>query len=126
MLDLYNCEMKKKKTSQHKTIDASKIKWIRVDKINLEGFEPYKSSLDLSNGKKIQKYLVEFFAVGDYEAFMDLFLVYIHHLGKRKIAKLAKIPERAINQKMSAENIFKIMGVLENKINHQRSDKPTP
>ena len=94
--------MKKKKTRQHKTIHASKIKWIRVDKI----------SLDLSDGKKIHKYLVEFFAVGDYEAFMDLYLVYIHHLGIRKVAKLAKIPERSINDKISAENMFKIMGVL--------------
>jgi hypothetical protein len=104
--------MKKKKTNQHKTIHASKIKWIRVNRINLEGFEPYKSSLDLSNGVKIQKYLVEFFAVGDQEAFMDLFLVYIHHLGIRKVAKLAKIPERSINDKISAENMFKIMGAL--------------
>lgn len=118
--------MKKKKTSQHKTIHASKIKWIRVDRINLDGLEPYKSSINLNAPKKIRRYLREFFEGGEHEAFMDLLVVYIHHLGSRKIAKLAKIPERAINQKMSAENIFKIMGVLENKINHQRSHKPTP
>jgi hypothetical protein len=106
--------MKKKKTNQHKTIHASKIKWIRFDRINLEGYEPYKSSLDLSNGIKIRKFLIEFFELGDHEAFMDLLLVYIHHLGKSKIAKLAKIPERSIKDKISAENMFKIMGALTN------------
>lgn len=97
---------------KHRTIKASEIKAIRVKKINLEGCEPYISSLDLDDPQKIRRYLVEFFQGGEHEAFMDLFVVYIHHLGKNKISKLAKVPERAINDKISADNIFKIMGVL--------------
>jgi hypothetical protein len=112
--------MKKKKTkvSEHKTLSVSKMKLIKVKNVNLEGCVPYKSSIDLDNPRKIRQYLTEFFETGEHEAFMDLLVVYINHIGKRKLANLTKIPERSIynfkdkKHKTSSENIFKIMGVL--------------
>jgi len=40
--------------------------------------------------------MVEMFKEGDHDAFMELAELYIDHVGKRKMSKLAKIPEKTI------------------------------
>ena len=58
------------------------------------------------------------FKDGDHDAFMELTELYIDHVGKRKISKLTKIPEKTIynfkdkKHKTSSENIFKIMKAI--------------
>jgi DNA-binding phage protein len=109
---------KKTKKNDLMNIHVSKLKLPKVKKLNLEGLTPYKSSLDLSDHKKVKSYLVEFFEDGEHEAFMDLLELYIDHIGKRRMAKLTEIPERSIynfkdkTHKTSAENIFRIMKVI--------------
>lgn len=104
--------------SGHKTIKASEIKPLKVDSIKLDSFDNYKTSLDLSDRKKVVKLLVEMFKDGDHDAFMELAELYIDHVGKRKMSKLAHIPEKTIynfkdkKHKTSSENIFKIMKAI--------------
>lgn len=104
--------------SGHKTIKASEIKPLKVDSIKLDSFDNYKTSLDLSDRKKVVKLLVEMFKDGDHDAFMELAELYIDHVGKRKMSKLANIPEKTIynfkdkKHKTSSENIFKIMKAI--------------
>ena len=104
--------------SGHKTIKASEIKPLKVDSIKLDSFDNYKTSLDLSNRKKVVKLLVEMFKNGDHDAFMELAELYIDYVGKRKMSKLADIPEKTIynfkdkKHKTSSENIFKIMKAI--------------
>lgn len=104
--------------SGHKTIKASKVKALKVDSINLDSFEEHISSIDLTNKKKVVRLLVEMFTAGDHDAFMELAELYIDHVGKRKISKLADIPERTIynfkdkKHKTSTVNIFKIMKAI--------------
>lgn len=104
--------------SGHKTIKVSEIKPLKVDSINLDSFDDYKSSLDLNDRKKVVKLLVEMFKDGDHDAFMELAELYIDHVGKRKMSKMANIPEKTIynfkdkKHKTSSENIFKIMRAI--------------
>lgn len=104
--------------STHKTIKASKLKPLKVDAVNLDSFDDYKSSIDLDDRKKIKKLLCELFVQGDHDAFMELMEMYIDHVGKRVISKKANIPEKTIynfkdkKHKTSSENIFKIMKVI--------------
>ena len=104
--------------SGHKTIKASEIKPLKVDSIKLDSFDNYKTSLDLSNRKKVVKLLVEMFKNGDHDTFMELAELYIDYVGKRKMSKLTDIPEKTIynfkdkKHKTSSENIFKIMKAI--------------
>jgi DNA-binding phage protein len=104
--------------SGHKTIKASDIKPLKVKTIKLSSFDDYKSSLDLNDRKKVVKLLVDMFKDGDHDAFMELAELYIDHVGKRKMSKLADIPEKTIynfkdkKHKTSSENIFKIMKAI--------------
>lgn len=104
--------------SGHKTIKASEIKPLKVDSIKLDSFDEYKTSLDLNDRKKVVKLLVEMFKDGNHDAFMELAELYIDHVGKRKMSKLADIPEKTIynfkdkKHKTSSENIFKIMKAI--------------
>jgi len=104
--------------SAHKTIKASDIKPLKVKKLKLEAFDSHKSSLDLSDRKKVGKLLIEMFKEGDHDAFMELVELYIDHVGKRKMSKITDIPEKTIynfkdkKHKTSSENIFKIMKSL--------------
>lgn len=113
--------------SGHKTIKASEVKPLKVEFIDLKGFDDYKSSLDLDNPKKIIKILSQMFIDGDHDAFMELLELYIDHVGKREISRMTKIPERTIynfkdkKNKTSSENIFKIMKA----ISHPKQSKAT-
>ena len=104
--------------SRHKTIKASDIKPLKVKFIKRDLLDDYKSSLDLSDRKKVVKLLIEMFKDGDHDAFMELVELYIDHVGKRKMSKLAEIPEKTIynfkdkKHKTSSENIFKIMKAI--------------
>lgn len=104
--------------SRHKTIKASDIKPLKVKSIKRDLLDDYKSSLDLSDRKKVVKLLVEMFKDGDHDAFMELVELYIDYVGKRKMSKLAEIPEKTIynfkdkKHKTSSENIFKIMKAI--------------
>jgi hypothetical protein len=104
--------------SGHKTINSKEIKSLKVKSINLKDFDQYKSSVDLDNPPKVIKLLTQMFIQGDHDAFMELLELYIDHVGKREISRLAKIPERTIynfkdkKTKTSSENIFKIMKVI--------------
>jgi hypothetical protein len=112
--------------SGHKTLKSSEIKSIKVDSLFLESLEKYKSSIDLNDRKKVIKLLVEMFKEGDHDAFMELAELYIDHIGKRKMSKLAKIPEKTIynfkdkKHKTSSENIFKLMKAISN-LNHDKA-----
>lgn len=112
--------------SGHKTLKSSEIKPIKVDSLLMESFEKYKSSIDLNDRKKVVKLLVEMFKEGDHDAFMELAELYIDHVGKRKMSKLAKIPEKTIynfkdkKHKTSSENIFKLMKAISN-LNHDKA-----
>lgn len=109
---------KNNKKSELKNIHTSKLKLPKIKKINPVGLTPFRSSLDLSNHKKVHSYLIEFFTDGNHEAFMDILELYIDHIGKRRMAKLTDIPERSIynfkdkKHKTAAENIFRIMKVI--------------
>lgn len=104
--------------SGHKTIKASDIKPLKVKTNKLDSFDDYKSSLNLNNRKKVVKLLVDMFKDGDHDAFMELAELYIDHVGKRKMSKLANIQEKTIynfkdkKHKTSSENIFKIMKAI--------------
>ncbi len=104
--------------SGYKTIKASAAKPLKVKSIKLDSFDEHKSSLNLNNRKKVVKLLMEMFRDGDHDAFMELIELYIDHIGKRKMSKLAKIPEKTIynfkdkTHKTSSENIFKIMKAI--------------
>ena len=93
-------------------------KALKVGSIKLDTFDEYKSSLDLDNKKKVVKLLTQMFIAGDHDAFIELAEIYIDHIGKRKMSKLANIPERTIynfkdkKHKTSSENIFKIMKAI--------------
>ncbi|MBY0515396.1 MAG: hypothetical protein K2P81_00705 [Bacteriovoracaceae bacterium] len=108
----------KSKKSDVMNIHVSKLKLPRVKKLNRVGLSSHKSSLNLSNPKKVRSHLIEFFTDGDHEAFMDLLELYIDHIGKRRMAQLTEIPERSIynfkdkKHKTAAENIFRIMKVI--------------
>jgi DNA-binding phage protein len=108
--------------NKHKTIKASSIKPLKIHSIKRGQFDDYVSSLDLSNGKKISKVLTQMFMDGDHDAFMELLQLYIDHVGKREISRLTNIPERTIynfknkKNKTSAENIFKLMKVISQKL----------
>ncbi len=104
--------------SGHKTMKASEIKPLKIKAVKRDSFDEYKSSLDLSDRKKVVKLLVEMFKDGDHDAFMELIELYIDHIGKRKMSKLADIPEKTIynfkdkKHKTSSENIFKLMKAM--------------
>ena len=104
--------------SKHKTIKDSEIKSLKVKSIKLDSFDNYKSSLNLDNSKKVCKLLTDMFKDGDHDAFMELIELYIDHVGKRKMSKIANIPEKTIynfkdkKHKTSSENIFKIMRAI--------------
>lgn len=104
--------------SGHKTIKKSEIKSTKVSTIKLDSFDKHKSSIDLNDRKKVIKLLVEMFKDGDHDAFMELAELYIDHVGKRRMSKIAKIPEKTIynfkdkKHKTSSENIFKIMKAI--------------
>lgn len=114
--------------SGHKTMKASKVKVLKVDSINLDSFDRYKSSIDLDNKKKVVKLLVDMFTAGDHDAFMELAELYISHVGKREMSKRAKIPERTIynfkdkKHKTSSENVFKIMKAISGNSHQARSN----
>lgn len=73
------------------------------------------------------KLLVEMFKDGNHDAFMELAELYIDHVGKRKMSKIAHIPEKTIynfkdkKHKTSSENIFKIMKA----ISHSKESRVT-
>jgi len=104
--------------SGHKTIKVSEVKGLKVKSLKTGSTDVYKSSLDLNNSKKIVKLLLDMFKEGDHDAFMELVALYMDHVGKRKISKLADIPEKTIynfkdkKHKTSSENIFKIMKAI--------------
>jgi hypothetical protein len=106
--------------SGHKTINSKEVRPLKVKSINPKDFDHYKSSIDLDNPPKVIKLLTQMFIQGDHDAFMELMELYIDHVGKREISRLAKIPERTIynfkdkKTKTSSENIFKIMKVISN------------
>jgi len=108
--------------NKHKKVNA-----LKIDSINLATFDEYKSSLDLDNKKKVVKLLVEMFAAGDHDAFMELAELYIDHVGKREMSRLAKIPEKTIynfkdkKHKTSSENIFKIMKAISSGVKQKRA-----
>ena len=102
----------------HKTLKGSKVKALKVKSIKLESFDEYKSSIDLDNKRKVVKLLTQMFVAGDHDAFMELMELYIDHVGKRKMSKLANIPEKTIynfkdkKHKTSSVNIFKMMKAI--------------
>ncbi len=104
--------------STHKTIKASKIKALKVESVDLDSFDEFRSSLDLKNKHLVTKLLTQMFAAGDHDAFMELLELYIDYFGKREMSKKAKIPEKTIynfkdkTHKTSSENIFKIMKAI--------------
>ena len=104
--------------TKHRTTHISKTKVLKVDKVDLTGFTEWKSSIDFSSPKKVKKMLLEHFADGDHETFFDLLYLYLKHVGKTKLSKKTKIPERTLynfltkEHKTSSENIFKIMKYL--------------
>ena len=112
--------------STHKNIKASQIKSLKVKSINLDSFDEYKSSIDLTDRKKVVKLLMGMFAEGDHDAFMELAELYIDHIGKREMAKRTKIPEKTIynfkdrKHKTSSENIFKIMKAITTSVQQAR------
>lgn len=75
--------------STHKTIKASKIKALKVESVDLDSFDEFRSGLDLKNKHMVTKLLTQMFAAGDHDAFMELLYV-----GKREMSKRAKIPEK--------------------------------
>ena len=108
--------------SGHKTIKASEIKPLKVESVDLQGFDDYKSSIDLDNPKKVVKLLTQMFVDGDHDAYIELIDLYIDHVGKREFSRMTKIPERTIynfkdkKNKTSSENIFKIMKAISQSI----------
>lgn len=100
---------------KHKTKHISKLKIPKVKDVSLADFEEYSSTLDFSNIKKIRKHLVEHFLAGEHETFFEILALYLDHVGKSRISRETKIPERTIynfikgDHKTSSENIFKIM-----------------
>lgn len=107
--------MKKNIMKKHVTIHVSKVKALKVKSVNLKGFDEYVSSIDMDNKKQIKKILCDMFMDGEHDSFMELMALYINHIGKRKMSKLAKIPEKTIynfkdkKHKTSSENVFKLM-----------------
>jgi hypothetical protein len=100
---------------KHKTTHVSDLKTLKVKSVNLKNFDKYISSIDLDDKKQVKTILGDMFMDGDHDAFMELMELYIDHIGKRQISKLAKIPEKTIynfkdkKHKTSSENIFKLM-----------------
>jgi DNA-binding phage protein len=106
---------------------ASKVKALKVDFVDLDSFDEYKSSIDLNNKRKLIKLLTQMFIAGDHDSFMELMELYIDHVGKRKISKEANIPEKTIynfkdkKHKTSSENIFKMMKAISEKGKHSKA-----
>lgn len=104
--------------STHKTIKASKVKALKVESVDFDGMDEFKSGMDLKNKRMVIKLLTQMFAEGNHDAFMELLELYIDHVGKREMSKKAKIPEKTIynfkdkTHKTSSENIFKIMKAI--------------
>lgn len=101
--------------NKYKTKNISTMKIPKVSEIVLKDFDAYESSIDFSNPKKVKKILVEHFLAGDEETFLEILALYLNHIGKDKVSKKTKIPQRTIynfisgNHKTSSENIFKVM-----------------
>lgn len=87
----------------------------KVSEIDLTDFDKYESSIDFSNPKKVKQILVEHFLAGDEETFLEILGLYLDHVGKEKVSKKTKIPQRTIynfisgDHKTSSENLFKVM-----------------
>lgn len=100
---------------KYRTKNISSLKIPKVSEINLSDFDEYKSSIDFSNSKKVKQVLVEHFLAGDEETFLEILGLYLDHVGKDKVSKKTKIPQRTIynfisgDHKTSSENIFKVM-----------------
>jgi DNA-binding phage protein len=101
--------------NKYKTKNISSMKIPKVSEIDLSGFDQYESSIDFSNPKKVKQILVEHFLAGDEETFLEILGLYLNHVGKEKVSKKTKIPQRTIynfisgDHKTSSENIFKVM-----------------
>lgn len=103
---------------KNKKINSTNVKALKVKKVNLAGFDKYKSSIKLDDKKKLINSLVEMFMNGDHDAFMELIELYIDHVGKREVSRKTHIPERTIynfidkKHKTSSENLFKLMAFI--------------
>ena len=101
-----------------KTTHISNLNPLKLHKVNLTKFSEHRSSIDFSNPKKIREILLEHISDGDHETFFDVLALYLNSVGKSKISKQTKIPERTIynfitkEHKTSSENVFKIMKFL--------------
>ena len=101
--------------STHKTKRISDIKISRASGLKLDDFDEYRSSIDFSNPCKIKKILTRHFTDGEHDTFLEILALFMGHIGKTRISRETKIPERTIynfikgQHKTSSENIFKVM-----------------
>jgi len=93
-------------------------------KINIKSnsFEEHFSSLDLTDPAFVQEILLEHFINGEHDTFFEILALYIDHVGKTRISREAKIPERTVynflkgDHKTSSENVFKVMKFISSQI----------
>ncbi len=108
--------------SKNKITHISDINISTKLKIKNSQFKEHESSVDLSDPRLVREILVEHFLNGEHDTFFEILALYIDHVGKTRISKEAKIPERTVynflrgDHKTSSENVFKVMKFISSQI----------
>lgn len=108
--------------SKSKTSHISDLNVLANIEVSLKDFEAHKSSLDLDDPVHVRDMLLQHFVLGEHDTFFEILALYIDHVGKTRISREAKIPERTVynfikgDHKTSSENIFKVMKFISSQI----------
>lgn len=108
--------------SKIKTAHISDLNIPTDVKVNLKEFEQHESSLNLRDPTQVRDMLLQHFMFGEHDTFFEILALYVDYVGKTRISREAKIPERTVynflrgDHKTSSENVFKVMKFISSQI----------
>ena len=113
-----------------KTTHISELDIPEITDLKIEEFDEHKSSLDFEDPRVVRDILMQHFLNGERIIFFEILGLYMNHVGKTKISREAKIPERTIynfikgQHQTSSANIFKIMKFISNEVEKKSQRNP--